>query len=152
MLQWSTVSPWRQEVSYVCATKVCNWKYLCIVNETGKKKNMWLWVVLYCLYASIGACSLSVCVLKPLLFVPHVLLQVVALHWRFEIVSIGWIRARITCFNLTVSILAYKREFPINKIALVNVIGQKSRKIWKSCVFQNGRHISASFRVVELFF
>jgi len=52
------------------------------------------------------------------------MLQVVALHWRFEIVSIGWIRARITCFNLTVSILVYKREFPINKIALLNVIGQ----------------------------
>jgi hypothetical protein len=85
---------------------------------------MWLWVVLYCLYASIGACSLSVGVLKPLLFVPHVLLQVVARHWRFEIVSIGWIRARIACFNLTVSILVYKREFPINKITLVNVIGQ----------------------------
>ena len=40
MLQWSTVSPWRQELSYVSVTKVCNWKYLCIVNETGKKNNV----------------------------------------------------------------------------------------------------------------
>lgn len=84
---------------------------------------MWLWVVLYRLYASIGACSLSVGVSKPLLFVPHVLLQVVALHWRFEIVSSGRIRARITCLNPTVSILVYKPEFPIDKMALVNVIG-----------------------------
>jgi hypothetical protein len=50
---------------------------------------MWLWVVLHCLYASIGACSLSVGALKPLLFVSHVLLQVAVLRWRFEIVSIG---------------------------------------------------------------
>lgn len=113
---------------------------------------MWPWVVLYCLYASIGACSLSVGVLEPLLFVPHVLPQVVALHWRFEIVSIGWIRDRITCFNLTVSILVHKREFPNNKIALVNVIGHQLIIIWKSCVFENGRHISAPFGVVELFF